>query len=117
MTSPNPLMRRALVLLDRAGNKNKAPIWATAHDMLGRSASTKVEVNLGRLSRISEDGGALFVPGKVLGSGTLDKKLVVGAFAFSASARDKIEAAGGSALTLEEFVKKYPKGSGVKLVE
>ena len=40
----------------------------------------------------------LFVPGKVLGTGPLDKKLVVGAFSFSSSARKKIESAGGEAL-------------------
>ncbi len=34
---------------------------------------------------------------KVLGSGTLTKKLTVQATAFSASAKEKIEAAGGKA--------------------
>ncbi len=34
---------------------------------------------------------------KVLGTGTIDRKLVVRAHAFSASAREKIEAAGGKA--------------------
>lgn len=42
------------------------------------------------------------VPVKVLGQGELSKKLTVRAHAFSKSAREKIEAAGGSAATLEE---------------
>jgi large subunit ribosomal protein L15 len=42
------------------------------------------------------------VPVKVLGQGELSKKLTVSAHAFSKSAREKIEAAGGSAATLEE---------------
>lgn len=117
MTSPNPLMRRTLVLLERTGKENGAPIWETASRLLGRSAIAKVEVNLGRLSRIAEDGQALFVPGKVLGSGVMDKKVVVGAFSYSAAARSKIVAQGGSAMSVEQFVKRYPKGSGVKLVE
>ncbi|MDG6938691.1 MAG: uL15 family ribosomal protein, partial [Nitrososphaerota archaeon] len=54
--------------------------------------------------------------GKVLGTGVAGKKLVVGAFSFSASARSKIEATGGAALSVEDFLKKYPKGSGVRLV-
>ena len=37
---------------------------------------------------------------KILGDGTLDKKLVVKANAFSASAKEKIEAAGGSCETV-----------------
>jgi len=40
-------------------------------------------------------------PVKVLGRGELSKKLTVRAHAFSASAREKIEAAGGSAEVLE----------------
>jgi large subunit ribosomal protein L18e len=104
-------------MLERAGREQKAPIWAAAAKMLARPARTTVEVSLGRVSRVAKEGQALFVPGKVLGSGVVDKKLVVGAFSFSASARSKLEAAGGSALSVEEFLAKYPKGSGVKLVE
>jgi len=74
-------------------------------------------VNIGRISRIAAKDSALFVPGKVLGSGLLDKKVVVGAFSFSAAAKKKIESTGGSAMTVEQFLKKYPDGSGVKLVQ
>ena len=58
----------------------------------------------------------MFVPGKVLGTGVIDRKVTVGAFNYSSGARSKIEASGGSALTIEQFVKKFPKGSGVRLV-
>jgi large subunit ribosomal protein L18e len=104
-------------MLERAARANKAPIWKKASEQLGATASLKVEVNIGRISRIAEGGSALFVPGKVLGSGELDKKIVVGAFAFSASARKKILAKGGQAMTVEQFLKKHPKGSGVTIVE
>ncbi len=117
MTSSNPLHRQISVMLERAGKENKAPIWETASRMLSRPHSTTVEVNLGRISRLADEGSAIFVPGKVLGFGLVDKKLVVGAFAFSASARSKLESSGGSALTVEQFLKKYPKGSGVRLVQ
>jgi large subunit ribosomal protein L18e len=117
MTSSNPLLRRTLVLLERAGKKEKASVWSVASEMLSRPASLKVEVNLGRISRMAKDGEAIFVPGKVLGSGLIDKKVTLGAFVFSSSARSKIQAAGGSALSVDQFVKKFPDGSGVKLVE
>ena len=42
------------------------------------------------------------VPVKVLGQGELKKKLAVSAHAFSKSAREKIEAAGGSCAVVEE---------------
>ncbi len=40
-------------------------------------------------------------PVKILGGGEIDKKLTVRAHAFSASARDKIEAAGGTAEVID----------------
>ncbi len=117
MTSSNSLLRKTIVLLERAGKEQKAPIWRSASKLLGRSAVGKVEVNVGRISRVAAEGEALLVPGKVLGSGRIEKKVVVGAFSFSAAAKSKIMASGGSALSVEQFVKTYPKGSGVKLVE
>ncbi len=115
MTSPNPILRKTAVMLERAGKD--APIWRDAAEALTRPALTKVQVNVGRISRIASEGGAVFVPGKVLGGGMIDKKVAVGAYAFSQSARAKILAAGGSALDATEFLGKHPKGSGVKLVE
>jgi len=117
MTASNPVLRRAAVMLERAGKKQKAPIWTDASHLLSGPASNRVEVNLGRISRIVEDGEAVFVPGKVLGNGVIVRKVTVGAFAFSDSAKSKIESSGGAALTIGEFLKKYPKGSGVKLVK
>ncbi|HYC12299.1 MAG TPA: 50S ribosomal protein L18e [Nitrososphaerales archaeon] len=117
MTSSNPLLRRTVVLLERAGKEEKARVWSAASKLLNGPTSSKVEVNLGRISRIAKEGEAIFVPGKVLGSGIIDKKVTVGAFTFSASARNKIAATGGSALTVDQFVKKFPDGRGVKLVE
>lgn len=116
-SSPNPLARRASVTLERAAKEHDAPIWGTASKAISAPSKNRVEVNIARIARVSEQGQALFVPGKVLGSGTLDKKVTVGAFSFSTSAKSKIEASGGSALTVAEFIKKYPDGGGVKLVE
>ena len=116
MTAGNPLKRRAAVMLERAGKKQKAPVWTEASGLLSGDGKNRVEVNLGRISRVAEEGEAVFVPGKVLGTGVIDMKVTVGAFAFSTGARSKIEASGGSALTVEQFVKRFPKGSGVRLV-
>jgi large subunit ribosomal protein L15 len=70
-------------------------------------------VNLDRLGELFPEGGDVTVddlvargavrkgqPVKVLGQGDLSVKVDVTAHAFSGSAREKIEAAGGSATTL-----------------
>ena len=70
-------------------------------------------VNLDKLSELYPDGGTVTpadlvargavrdsAPVKVLGTGDVSAKLEVTAHAFSASAKSKIEAAGGSATTV-----------------
>lgn len=104
-------------MLERKGRKDGIGVWRDGAASLAAPKSTETIVNISRLARVSDGKNPLFVPGKVLGTGTLDKKLIVGAFSFSGSARAKIEAAGGEALEIEEFVNQYPKGSGVILVK
>ncbi|HUI01670.1 MAG TPA: 50S ribosomal protein L18e [Nitrososphaerales archaeon] len=116
LAKANKLLRSSIVMLERKGRKDKSPIWKEAARYLASGTATWPEVNVGHLSRIG-DAAAVFVPGKVLGTGEVAKKLNVGAFSFSASAKSKIEAAGGKTFTVEEFVKKYPEGSGVALVK
>ena len=117
MTTRNPVLKSAAVMLERKGREEKAAIWKEASELLLTTSTRKVEVNLGHLSGIVSKASAVFVPGKVLGSGLLTKKLVVGAYSFSKGARKKIEDVGGQALGVQDFVKKYPKGSGVLLVK
>jgi large subunit ribosomal protein L18e len=116
ITKANKILRSAIVLLERKARSEKIGIWREAARLLASGNVTWPEVNVGRLSRVG-DVSAVFVPGKVLGTGSLEKRLNVGAFSFSASARSKIERAGGKAYSVEEFVKKYPEGSGVALVK
>jgi large subunit ribosomal protein L18e len=116
MKSTNSTLRHSVVMLERAGKKQKSPIWTKASGSLALPSSLRVEVNVGRISRISDNGAKIFVPGKVLGSGAVDKKLIVGASSFSSSAKQKIEASGGSAISVEQFLKKFPRGSGVTIV-
>jgi large subunit ribosomal protein L18e len=112
----NTVLRSSIILLQRKGRGADAPIWKEAAKALASGNATWTEVNLARLDRLGE-ASAIFVPGKVLGTGNVGKKLNVGAFSFSASAKWKIEQAGGKTFTVEEFVKKYPEGSGVALVK
>jgi large subunit ribosomal protein L15 len=83
---------------------------------VGPHRTETVPVNLSSLDRVFDDGAdvtleAMVEKGlikntrtdvKVLGTGELKKKLKVTAHAFSAGAREKIEAAGGSATALRE---------------
>jgi large subunit ribosomal protein L15 len=83
---------------------------------IGPHRTATVGVNVAELERVFEDGATVDADAlvekrlvkntksdvKILGNGDLTKKLLVTAHGFSASARAKIEAAGGSATALRE---------------
>jgi len=87
---------------------------------IGPHRTSTIPVNLRDLDRVFDDGSevtleALVENGlikntrtdvKILGQGDLKKKLTVTAHSFSASAREKIEKAGGTATALRERVVK-----------
>lgn len=94
----------------------QTPLHMRLPKMKGFKSPFKVEsqvVNLDRLSALFPEGGEIGVeelvakgavragqPVKVLGSGEIDVAVQVSAHAFSASARSKIEAAGGTVTPL-----------------
>jgi large subunit ribosomal protein L18e len=110
----NLVTRHSILLLEKESKKTKAPIWKESSSVLAKPRSIRLVMNIGHLSKVK--GSVVFVPGKVLGSGLLVRKVSVGAYAFSPAARKKITDAGGTALSIEEFLKKYPDGSEVVLV-
>ena len=112
----NPELVHLLVELRRAARSHTAPLWASVADRLERARHATVPVNVAHLERLAAAGDTVVVPGKVLADGRLSKALTVGAFAFSAGARDKIRAAGGSAVSLHALLKAKPEGTGVRLL-
>jgi large subunit ribosomal protein L18e len=114
MKALNPFRKKATIILERKGRAS--PIYRDVSYYLSQPSSRRVEVNISKLSRLSKKGNIFFVPGKVLGSGRIESKVVVGAFSFSRNARLKIEERGGEALTVEEFLARYPEGRGVTIV-
>ena len=102
--------------LKRVAHENNAPIWRDLAKRLEKPARSWAQVNLSRLEYHLPPKTVVVVPGKVLGAGSLSKPMTVAAFAFSASARAKIDAVGGSCLSLSELAKKNPKGANVALM-
>jgi large subunit ribosomal protein L15 len=87
---------------------------------VGPHRTSTIPVNLRDLDRVFDDGAEVTLEGlvdkglikntrtdvKILGQGDLKKKLTVTAHAFSATAKEKIEKAGGKATALREPVVK-----------
>lgn len=99
--------------------KAEKPIWKKVAHELSKPRRKKVEVNLSKLDSldIAANGATVIVPGKVLGSGVLNKKLHIAAFSFSESARNQISKNGSKMLSISELFKSNPNGSGVVIIK
>ena len=102
--------------LKRELREGGTAIWRDIARRLEKPRKNWAEVNISRLEIYANDGDTIVVPGKVLGAGSLSKKLTVAAFRFSESAREMIKKAGGRNLTIEELVEENPSGSGVRIM-
>ncbi|HTT14186.1 MAG TPA: 50S ribosomal protein L18e [Thermoplasmata archaeon] len=111
----NSELVRVVVELRKAARAHQAPIWARAAERLERARHQTTPVNVGHLERLVAADATVVVPGKLLADGRLTKAITVAAFSFSAGARQKIRAAGGSALSIPDLLQNRPDGAGVRL--
>ncbi|MGI0019916.1 MAG: 50S ribosomal protein L18e [Nitrososphaera sp.] len=112
----NTLVDNTVWTLRKAAKGNKAPIWKDLEYRVSGPRSNKSEVNLGKLAQVTKASEVIMVPGKVLGTGNLGHKLTVCAFSVSETAVKKIANVGGKVVTLEDLIKKYPDGKGVRII-
>ncbi len=112
----NYVIRKTIRELIKTSNANKARIWRYVAELLMRPARRRVIVNVSKIRRYTKPGDVVVVPGKVLGAGIIDHPVTVAAIAFSASAIEKIKAAGGRVMHILDLIKENPRGSGVKII-
>ncbi len=112
----NPKIYRLIKHLLEESHKNKAKIWRAVAKKLDKPRRRRIEVNISKINRYTKDGDVVVVPGKVLGAGKLEKKVIVAAYGFTETAKKLIHEAGGEAITIEELIKRNPKGSNVKIM-
>lgn len=106
-------MTKALI---SALSGSEAAVWQEVAARLQKPSRQRPCINLCRLSRNTEKGDCVVVPGKVLSVGQMSHPITLGAFSFSAGAMEKLKAAGSKAMSIEELLKSNPEGSKVKLM-
>ncbi len=117
-TGPTDInLRRLIRYLRKKSNEEGVKIWKDIAWRLERPRRQRAEVNLSRINRYTKEGDTVIVPGSVLGAGKIEHGVTVVAWKFSETAKRKIVEAGGEALTIEEFIERNPRGSGVIIME
>jgi len=112
----NRHLRKLIETLRVKSRELEAPIWEDVAEKLNSPTRRKVEVNLSEIDRHANEGETVIIPGKVLASGDLTKKVNIAAWQFSVLAKTKIEKAKGKIMGIDELLEKNPKGSNVKIL-
>jgi large subunit ribosomal protein L18e len=115
MSKTNPRLASLIAELKAVSRDTGANVWADVADRLEKPRRTHAEVNLGRIERYAREDETVVVPGKVLGSGVLQKNVTVAAVDFSSTARKKIDQV-GDAVSLEQVAEQNPDGSNVRVI-
>ena len=102
--------------LKRQSNQNDVQIWKDIAKRLEKPLKNWPEVNLDRISKYTGEKETALIPGKVLSTGTLTKKISVAAWSFSEKSEEKIKKAGGKCMSIEELLKANPKGKDVRIL-
>ena len=111
----NPVLKELIEELRKKGSEENIKIWKRVASDLERPSRIRRVVNLLRINRYAKEDETVVVPGKVLGGGELNHKVVVAAYQFSESAIDKINKV-GKAITIVDLMKENPKASKVRII-
>ena len=116
MTKTNIQLANLINDLKKVSVQNEADIWKRIALDLEKPSRQRRIVNLSKISRYCNDDEVIVVPGKVLGSGELDKKITIAAYQFSEQAKEKIKEAKGTSLDISELIKNNPKGKKIRIM-
>ncbi len=111
----NPRLTDLIADLKSTSRENNAAVWRDIATRLEKPRRNHAEVNLGRIERYAREEETVVVPGKVLGSGALDKSVTVAAVDFSSSAATKIDQV-GETVPLEQLLEENPDGANVRVI-
>ena len=112
----NSTLVKTILELKEASRKNGAPLWRSIANRLESSSRNWPSVNVSKLEYNINKNGKAIIPGKLMGTGIVTKKMTVAAYSFTDSAKEKIQSAGGKCLTYNEMIKAAPKGTNVTVI-
>tara|TARA_Y100000310_G_scaffold250395_1_gene256600 strand:+ start:4140 stop:4490 length:351 start_codon:yes stop_codon:yes gene_type:complete len=108
----NEYTRNLIQELKKHSASQKTNFWKSIATNLEKSTRQRRKVNLSKIEKHAKDNETIIVPGKVLGTGSLTKKVTIAAFQFSDSAKNKVK----DHLTIHQLMKKNPTGKGVRII-
>jgi large subunit ribosomal protein L18e len=112
----NPELIQLIGLLKKESKEKQAGIWIDIAEYLSKTRSQRISVNLSTVNRNTKRSDVVVVPGKLLGSGSIDHAVTVASFAASQKAKDKLAASKSKYLSIPELLEKNPKGTNIRII-
>ncbi len=113
----NPRILKLITDLKAKSREQNVSIWRDIALRLDKPTRHHAEINLSKISRHSGKDDTVIVPGKVLGTGSIDHPVTVAALNFSATAEHLIAGAQGKCLSIEQLMETNPTGKGVRILK
>lgn len=110
----NGRLQELIGSLKKQSIEQKSSIWKRVALELERPTRQQRVVNLSKIEKHCNDNDVIIVPGKLLSGGELSKKVTIIAYNFSRKAMEKAKHA--TVLSIEDALKKYPKGNNIKII-
>ena len=101
--------------LKRESTKHKVQVWRDLAKRLEKPNKNWAQVNISHVSRYANKNDTIIIPGKLLGAGYIKIPVTIAAFHSSQNAKEKITGAGGKVISIQDLVKKNPRGTGVRI--
>src|SRR5688500_16711947 len=101
-------------LIDTIREAKKHEPWLPLAKLLSGPTRKYTSVNLSDIDEKSKAGDTVLVPGKVLSSGDLTKKVTICSLSISAGAKEKLKKTKSESLSILQEIKSNPKAEGIK---
>lgn len=98
----------------RLARKSKG--WAEIVKIVSGSTRKYSSVNLEQIDKESKAGDTIIVPGKVLSSGNLTKKVKICSLSISKDAKEKLKETKSEYSSLLDEIKSNSKATGIKII-
>lgn len=112
----NPILLQLIHDLKKQSNEKNVGIWKDIASRLEKSSKNWPVVNLDRINTYVKDKEIALIPGKVLSSGNITKKITIAAWSFSDKSYEKIKKAGSRSISIHELMKNNPKGENIRIL-
>jgi len=95
----------------------KSEPWILVAKKISKPRRIMSDLNLDEIDKMSKDNDTIIIPGKVLGYGSIKKKIKISALSYSESAKKKLRDKKIEFNLIIDQIKSDPDAKGIKILE